>query len=62
MIKNIQVRTHQKFHEAFLSWIAAGAPPQCVVSTGITPNDELLLPAMAVFNVVPTFLVSGGSS
>jgi hypothetical protein len=42
MIENIQVRTHQKFHEAFSSWIGAGAPPQYVVCVGITPNDELL--------------------
>jgi hypothetical protein len=65
MIKNIQVRTHQQFHDAFSSWIAAGAPPQCVVFIGITSNDELLFPAMAVVSDVPqslTSLVGGGSS
>jgi hypothetical protein len=56
MIKNIQVQTHQKFYEAFSSWIGASASPQCVVCIGITPNDELLLPAMAVVKDIPRFL------
>jgi hypothetical protein len=51
MIENIQ----QKFHEAFSSWIDAGAPPQCVVCFGIIPNDELPFPAVAVVNDVPYF-------
>jgi hypothetical protein len=55
MIKNNQVRTHQKFQEAFVSWIAASAPPQCVVCIGITPNDELLIPPVAAVNNVPHF-------
>jgi hypothetical protein len=55
MIENIQVRTHQKFHEDFCSWIGAGAPPQCVVCVGITPNDEFLFPVMAAVDV-PHFL------
>jgi hypothetical protein len=40
MSKNIQVRTHQKLHDTFSSWIPAGAPPQCLVCIGITPHDE----------------------
>jgi hypothetical protein len=65
MIKNIQVQTHQKFREAFSSWIVADAALQSVVCIGITSNDELLLPAMAVVSDVPqslTSLVGGGSS
>jgi hypothetical protein len=56
MIENIQFRTHQKFYEAFSSWIAAGTPLQCVVCIGITSNDELLFPATAVVNDMPHFL------
>jgi hypothetical protein len=56
MIKNIQVRTYRIFHDALSSWIGAGAPPQCVVCVGITPNDELLIPALAVVDYVPHFL------
>jgi hypothetical protein len=55
MIENIQVRTHHKFQKAVFSWIGAGAPPQCVVCVGITPNDELLFPAAAVISDVPHF-------
>jgi hypothetical protein len=56
MIENIQVRTHQKFHEVFSSWIGAGAPPRCVVCVGITPNDELLFPTLAIVDDIPHFL------
>jgi hypothetical protein len=56
MIENIQVRTQQKIHEAFSSWIGAGAPPQNMVSIGITPNDELLFPAVAAVNDISHFL------
>jgi hypothetical protein len=58
MIKIIQFRKQQKFHETFSSWIAAGATPQCVVCIGITSNDELLFPAMTVVNDVPHFIGS----
>jgi hypothetical protein len=56
MIKNIQVPTHQKFHEVFSSWIGAGAAPQCVVRIGITQNDELLFRALEVVSDIPHFL------
>jgi hypothetical protein len=56
MITNIQVGTHQKFHKAFISWIDAGAPSQCVVRIGITSHGELLFPAVAVVNDVLHFL------
>jgi hypothetical protein len=52
----MQVQTHQKFHEASSSWIAAGAPTQFVMCIGSTSNVKLLLPAMAVVNDIPHFL------
>jgi hypothetical protein len=54
-IKNIQVRTWQKFHEAYSSWIAARVLLQYVVCIGITPHDELLFHAMTVVNDVSHF-------
>jgi hypothetical protein len=56
VIKNIQVRTHHKFHEAFSSWVDADVSPQSVVCIGIASHDELLFPATAAINDVPHFL------
>jgi hypothetical protein len=54
-VKNMQVQTRQKFQKAFSSWVGAGASPQCVVCFGITSNDELLFPAVAVVSDVHHF-------
>jgi hypothetical protein len=55
MIKNIWFRTRQKFHEALSSWVGAGSAPKCVMCVAITPNDQLLFPAVAVVSDVPHF-------
>jgi hypothetical protein len=45
--------------KAYSPQIGAGAAPQNVVRIGITPNDDLLFPALAVEYDVPHFLSWG---
>jgi hypothetical protein len=56
MVMNTQGRIHQTFYEAFSSWIGAGDPPQSLVCVGVTPNDELVFPAMAVVDYMCVYV------